>query len=58
MGPPSHAEFSVHKPHGDIVIKLVNTETKEVIREFPPEKVLEMLDKLEEINGKIIDEKR
>jgi flagellar protein FlaG len=57
-GTPKHAEFSVHKPYGDIVVKIVNSETKEVIREFPSEKVLDLLDKLQEINGAIIDEKR
>ncbi|SCW58589.1 FlaG protein [Paenibacillus tianmuensis] len=57
-GTPSHVEYSIHKSHGDIVVKLINSETKEVIREFPSEKILELLDKLEEINGKIVDEKR
>ncbi|OXM86359.1 flagellar protein FlaG [Paenibacillus rigui] len=57
-GVKSHAEYSVHKPHGDIVVKLINSETKEVIREIPPEKILDLLDKFEELNGTIIDEKR
>jgi flagellar protein FlaG len=57
-GTPNHAEFSVHKPYGDIVVKIVNSETQEIIREFPSEKVLALLDKLQELNGTIIDEKR
>jgi flagellar protein FlaG len=57
-GKPNHAEFSVHKPYGDIVVKIVNSETQEIIREFPSEKVLALLDKLQELNGAIIDEKR
>jgi flagellar protein FlaG len=57
-GSPNHAEFSVHKPYGDIVVKIVNSETQEIIREFPSEKVLALLDKLQELNGAIIDEKR
>lgn len=57
-GEPRHVEFSVHKPHGDIVIKVVNSETKEVLHEFPSEKILNLIDKLQEINGTIVDEKR
>ncbi|MEB3102348.1 flagellar protein FlaG [Ferviditalea candida] len=57
-GQPRHAEFSIHKPHGEIVVKIVNSETKEVIHEYPPEKLLDLLDKLQEISGKIVDEKR
>lgn len=57
-GDSSHVEYSVHKPHGDIVIKVVNSETKEVIHEYPAEKILDLIDRLEEINGTIIDEKR
>lgn len=57
-GDSSHVEYSVHKPHGDIIIKVVNSETKEIIHEYPPEKILNLIDKLEEINGTIVDEKR
>ncbi|BBH23915.1 hypothetical protein Back11_52600 [Paenibacillus baekrokdamisoli] len=57
-GDLSHVEYSVHKPYGDIIIKVVNTETKEIIHEYPPEKILNLLDKLQEINGTIVDEKR
>jgi flagellar protein FlaG len=57
-GDSSHVEYSVHRPHGDIVVKVVNSETKEVIHEYPPEKILDLIDKLQEINGTIVDEKR
>ncbi|MEI7025659.1 flagellar protein FlaG [Paenibacillus sp. y28] len=57
-GIKSHVEFSFHKPHGDILVKVINSETQEVIREIPPEKIVDLIDKFEELNGKIIDEKR
>ncbi|NEN85104.1 flagellar protein FlaG [Paenibacillus elgii] len=57
-GIPTHVQYSIHKPSGDILVKVINTETKEVIREIPPEKLLDLIDKLQELNGRIIDEKR
>jgi flagellar protein FlaG len=40
---PSHAEYSVHKDFGTIMIKIVSDETNKVILEIPSEKVLDML---------------
>ena len=31
-------EYSVHEKLGDIMVKVVNGDTKEVIMEYPPEK--------------------
>lgn len=58
-GDPHQFEYSVHKPSGTIVVKVVDAETKEVIREIPPEKILDIISKLQELSGgAIIDEKR
>jgi flagellar protein FlaG len=57
-GEPRYFEYVVHKPSNVIVVKMINSETKEVIREIPPEKILDLIDKLQELNGSIIDEKR
>lgn len=38
-----HAEYSFHKDFGDIMIKIVDDNTKEVIMELPPEKILDMI---------------
>lgn len=38
-----HAEYSVHKELGDIMIKIVDDITKEVIMEVPPKKILDMI---------------
>lgn len=51
-------QYSVHEKTGDIVVKVVNQDTKEVIREIPPEKLIDLIVKLQEISGVIIDEKR
>lgn len=38
-----HAEYSVHEDFGDILIKIVDDKTKEVILEVPPKKILDMI---------------
>jgi len=58
MGEPRRFEYRVHEQTGEIVVKVCNAETNEVIREIPSEKFLELIDKLQEISGMIIDEKR
>lgn len=39
----AHAEYSVHKESGTIMIKIVDDKTKEVILEVPPKKILDMI---------------
>lgn len=50
-------EYSVHKKLGDIMVKVVNGDTKEVIMEYPPEKILDLVAKMCEMAGIIIDSK-
>lgn len=38
-----HAEYSFHKDLGDLMIKIVDDNTKEVIMELPSEKILDMV---------------
>lgn len=38
-----HAEYSVHKDLGTIMIKVIEDETDKVILEIPPEKILDMV---------------
>jgi flagellar protein FlaG len=40
------------------MIKIVDRETKKVIKEIPPEKSLDMLERAWEIAGILMDEKR
>lgn len=39
----THAEYSVHKDLGTMMIKIVDDDTKDVIVELPPEKILDMI---------------
>ncbi|QGG58094.1 flagellar protein FlaG [Paenibacillus sp. B01] len=56
-GPHTAVEFSVHKETNAIMIKVINKETKEVIREVPPEKTLDVAAKLMEIAGLLVDQR-
>ncbi|WIV12019.1 flagellar protein FlaG [Proteiniborus sp. MB09-C3] len=50
-------EFSIHEATRLISVKVIDTNTDEVIREIPPEKILDMVAKLWEIAGIIVDQK-
>ncbi|NFS27806.1 MULTISPECIES: flagellar protein FlaG [Clostridium] len=39
----AHAEYSVHEDLGSIMIKIIDDNTKEVILEVPPKKILDMI---------------
>jgi len=51
-------EFSIHEKTKEIMVKVINTDTKEIIREIPPEKVLDMVAKMWEMAGILVDERR
>lgn len=52
------AIFGVHEATNRVMIKIVDKDTKEVIKEFPPEKTLDMIAKVWEMAGIMVDEKR
>lgn len=52
-----HFRFKIHKPTNDIVVQIINSQTGEVIREFPPEKILNMISEFLKMSGLIIDER-
>ncbi len=54
----SEALFGIHEGTGRVTIKLVDRKTKEVIKELPPEKTLDMIAKVWEIAGIMVDERR
>ena len=54
----SEAVFGIHEKTNRVTIKIVDKETKEVIKELPPEKTLDMISKVWEIAGLLVDEKR
>jgi flagellar protein FlaG len=54
----SEAVFGIHEETNRLTIKLVDKETKEVIKELPPEKTLDSLAKIWEMAGILVDEKK
>ncbi|MCI8327149.1 MAG: flagellar protein FlaG [Lachnospiraceae bacterium] len=54
----SEAVFGFHEGTNRVMIKIVDKETKEIIKEFPPEETLDMIAKVWELAGILIDEKR
>lgn len=51
-------EFSYHEETKRVSIRVIDAETEEVIREIPPEETLEMISKMWELAGLMVDEKR
>lgn len=56
-GEKVHAVYEVHEKLNDIMIKIVNNDTKEVILEIPPKKILDMVAKMCEMVGILVDKK-
>lgn len=54
----SEAIFGIHEATNRVTIKIVDKTTKDVIKEFPPEKTLDMIAKVWEMAGLMVDEKR
>ena len=50
-------EFSIHEETKAIMVKVINAGTDEIIREIPPEKILDMVAKMWEMAGIFVDEK-
>lgn len=54
----SEAVFGIHEGTNRVTIKIVDRDTKEVIKELPPEKTLDMIAKVWEMAGILVDERR
>ncbi|NEU25588.1 flagellar protein FlaG [Paenibacillus polymyxa] len=57
QGPQKMFEISVHEKTHTIMIKVLNKETGDLIREVPPEKILDVAARMMEITGIIVDKK-
>ena len=53
----SEAIFGIHDKTNRVTIKIIDKITKEVIKEYPPEETLDMIAKVWEIAGILVDEK-
>lgn len=51
-------EFSIHEQTKQIMVKVLDRDTGEMIREIPPEKILDMVAKMWEMAGILVDERR
>lgn len=58
MNDQAEAIFGIHEKTHRVTIKIVDRKTKEVIKEYPPEKTLDMIAKVWEMAGIMVDEKR
>ena len=58
QGNNTSLEFAVHKETKQIMVKVLNKETGELIREVPPEKNLDFIANIWKIAGLFVDEKR
>ena len=54
----SEAIFGIHEETNRVTIKIIDKDTKKVIKELPPEKTLDMIAKVWELAGLMVDEKR
>ncbi len=54
----SVAQFGIHDATNRVTIKIVDKDTKKVIKEFPPEETLDMIAKVWELAGIMVDEKK
>lgn len=54
----TRCEFAYHEGTKRVSIKVIDKDTEEVIKEFPPEETLKMIEKIWELNGVVVDEKR
>ena len=54
----TEAVFGVHDGTNRVTIKIIDKESKTVIKEYPPEKTLDMIAKVWEMAGILVDEKR
>ena len=54
----SEAVFGIHEKTNRVTIKIVDKDSKKVIKELPPEKTLDMIAKVWEMAGILVDEKK
>ena len=57
-GKQTEVIFGIHDDTNRVTIKVVDKKSKQVIKEFPPEKTLDMIAKVWEMAGIMVDEKR
>lgn len=49
--------FDIHEETNRVMVQVLDAETEEVLREIPPERILDMVASIEEAIGLIVDER-
>ena len=50
-------EFSIHEKSGRMMVKVVDTKTHDVLKEFPPEELLDTIGAIRDYVGALLDKK-
>jgi flagellar protein FlaG len=53
-----YLEFRIHEKTNEIIVRVIDSDTQEVIREIPSEKMLDMFASMLELAGLLVDERR
>lgn len=56
-GPETVLDINIHEKTHQIMVKVLDKETGELIREVPPEKLVDLVATMMEISGIIVDQK-
>lgn len=54
----THIKFTLHEELNEYYVQVINDQTQEVIREIPSKKMMDMVAKIHEMVGLLVDEKR
>lgn len=54
----THIKFTLHEELNEYYVQIINDQTEEVIREIPSKKMMDMVAKIHEMVGLLVDEKR
>lgn len=49
--------FSIHEDTGRTIVRVIDRDTDEVIREIPPEEILDLVARINEMIGLLLDER-
>lgn len=53
----TYCQYGIHEGTGRVTIKILDKDTKDVIREFPAEETLDLIEKVWELAGIMVDKK-
>ncbi|MBU5483073.1 flagellar protein FlaG [Clostridium sp. MSJ-11] len=53
----TYLEYEVYGKTNNIIVRIMDKNTKEIVKEIPPKKIIDMVDKLCELAGVFMDER-